>query len=419
MRTKTTLLIAIFALVALLTACNKEKPEDVEEPAQSLPSDVQEDDYKEVIKPHNELSFALFQKIRGSEEQDLFISPTSLFLALSMVYNGAEGETKEEMAQALQLAGIDEEKLNKASASLVNQLQKDDESIQLDIANSIWLNEQFHFQEGFKEKTQDYFKAEIEEINIQDDASVDQINKWVSEATNDKIDKMVEAPLDPNLVTYLLNAIYFKGDWTYEFDEKETEKADFHITQEEEKEVSMMSLSEDLLYTENDLFQAVELPYGEESMKMQVFLPKEEVKREEVAENFTFDNWTKWNQEFETSEGTVKLPKFELSYEIMLNEILQQLGMELAFKKEAEFTKLIEEEEPVWISSVKQKTFIEVHEKGTEAAAVTGVEVVSESAPIDDPFLLEANRPFIITIVDEETDAILFMGEIVNPEEAN
>lgn len=419
MRKKTTLLIALIALFTILTACNKEKTKDVEEPEQSLPSDVQEGDYKEVITPQNELSFALFQKIRETEEQDLFISPTSLFLALSMVYNGAEGETKEEMAQGLQLVGMDEEALNKASASLINQLQKDDEAIQLDIANSIWLNEHFHFQQGFKEKIQDYFKAEIEEINIQDDASVDRINKWVSEATNDKIDKMVEAPLDPNLVTYLLNAIYFKGDWTYEFDEKETEKADFHITQEEEKEVSMMSLSEDLLYTENDLFQAVELPYGEESMKMQVFLPKEEVKREEVSENFTFDNWTKWNQEFETSEGTVKLPKFELSYEIMLNEILQQLGMELAFKKEAEFTKLIEEEEPVWISSVKQKTFIEVHEKGTEAAAVTGVEVVSESAPIDDPFLLEANRPFIITIVDEETDAILFMGEIVNPEEAN
>lgn len=404
--------IVAFVLVVFLVACGSEKNPLTNTNAQ--PAEVGTDDYKELVPANNALAFKL---LTGAESKDgnVFVSPTSLLMALSMVYNGAEGETKEEMSEALQLKGIDAHTLNKANASFIQYLQEDSEAIQLAIANSIWLNKEFQFQKEFRKNNEDYFDAEIEEIDIHDDASADQINEWVSKATNGKIEEMVEAPLKSNLVTYLLNAMYFKGDWTYEFDEDLTETAAFHLANGETIEVSKMTLAEDLHYTENDLFQAVELPYGEETMKMQVYLPKESTALQSFYDVFTVENWTKWNAQFEREQGTVKLPKFTLDYEIILNELLENLGMKLAFEDSAEFTKMIEGEVPVSISEVKQKTFIEVNEKGTEAAAVTSVEVEETSASIDEPFVIDVNRPFILTIVDEETDAILFLGEIAHP----
>ncbi len=414
---KRVIFVAIAALLIFLTACGSENPENVKHPENSMPSDVKEDDYKEIITPNNELGFKLFQQVKPDDEGNVFISPTSLFMALGMVYNGAGGETKEEMARTLQMEGIDANHLNKASASLMNLLQKDSEFIELAIANSIWLNEEFHFQQDFAKNNQDYFGAKIEEIDVHDAASATRINEWVEDATNGKIEKMVDAPLNSKLVTYLLNAIYFKGDWTYPFQEKATEPRDFHMKDGNTKEVSMMTLTEDLRYMENDLFQAVELPYGEETMKMQVYLPKEAADREAFRKELTIENWKSWDKEFEVEKGTVNLPKFKLNYEILLNEVLQQFGMKSAFDEEATFTKIIEEDVPVWISSVKQKTFIEVHEKGTEAAAATGVEMVKESAPLNEPFLIEVDHPFVVMIIDDETDAVLFIGEIANPEE--
>lgn len=403
------------AVVIFLSACGKgenlsEKP---------LLSDVKEKDYEEIIQPNNALGFELFAEAERDVDDNLFISPTSLFMALSMVYNGATEETKEEMAQALQMDDVEAEALNKANASLMYLLQKDSESIQLAIANSIWLNEEFHFQEDFKKNAQRYFDAEIEEIDIHNNDSVKRINDWVAQATNDKITKMVESPLDPNLVTYLLNAIYFKGDWLYEFDEELTKKEDFYLKDGTKAEVSMMSLTEELRYMENDLFQAVQLPYDGETMHMTILLPTEKVEMATFHQNFTVNNWTNWQREFVEVEGTVMLPKFKISYETELNGILQQLGMERAFRKDAEFNQLIDEENPVWVSSVKQKTYLEVDEKGTEAAAVTGIDMVTESAPTptDRTFLMEVNRPFTLLITDEETEAILFLGEIGQPME--
>ena len=402
------LLFASFLLV--VTACGT---------GSKVLNDVmfEKDDYQKVVSANNELGFKLLGEVEGDENDNTFISPTSLLMALSMVYNGADGETKEEIAKTLQLEGIDVTDLNKANASLGSILKKDSDEIQVDIANSIWLNENFHFQDDFAQNNKDYFHAEITEIDLSDKDSAKQINDWVKASTSDKITEIVEAPLDDDLVTLLVNAIYFKGNWTNEFDKSHTEIRPFHLVDGTTKDVPLMTLYKELAYMENEKFQAVTLPYGDEEMNMKVFLPKENTSLTQFKESLTSENWAAWDEEFLSQEGTILLPKFQIEYETLLKETLGKLGMHAAFMEDADFTKMIKEDRPVFISEVKQKTFIDVNEEGTEAAAVTSIDMKTTSMPIETPFEMEVNRPFFIAITDNETDTILFMGSIGNPQQ--
>ena len=409
-------MIMFLLLVGILTivvACGMGEGQDTSEKVE-----FEQDAYQKIVSPNNELGFKLMAEVEADENDNTFISPTSLFAALSMVYNGADGETKDEIAKVLQSEGIEVADLNEANASLMAMLDKDSKQIQLSMANSIWLNEDFHFQKHFAENNKGYYNAEIAEVDVLDSASAKKINDWVKRATNDNIEEMVEESLDPDLVALLLNAIYFKGDWTYEFDKALTEDASFHLKDGTTKEVPLMNLYEELAYMENDDFQAVILPYGDGEMSMKVFLPKEDTSLEAFKQTLTSENWSAWKTQFTPQEGTVLLPKFQLEYEVVLNDSLEKLGMATAFDGRADFTKMIEEKESLYISEVKQKTFIDVNEEGTEAAAATSIGAVLTSAPLESPFYMEVNRPFFITITDDETDMILFMGAIENPQQA-
>ena len=373
-------------------------------------------DYEKITDSNNGLGFTVLSEAEPNKDGNIFISPTSLFMALSMVYNGADGVTKDEMAKVLQVEGIEADELNQANASLMNLFHSSSEKIQLNIANSIWLNENFHFQDDFAQYNRDYFNAEIQEIDIFDSESPKMINQWVEEKTNGKIEEIVDSPLDPDLVTVLINAIYFKGDWKYEFDESQTEDRTFYLKDGTTKDVPLMRLEEKLAYMENEALQAVSLPYGEENeMSMNVILPKENVDSEEFQNMLTYENWQKWTSEFQVKEGTLLLPKFQLEYEATLNDMLKKLGMTTAFAKGANFGKMIQEGDPLWISQVKQKTYLDVNEKGTEAAAATSVEMVTESFNMEGPFRMEVNRPFVIAITENQSNTILFLGEINNP----
>lgn len=373
-------------------------------------------DYETIIEPNNELGFKLLNEIESDDDGNLFISPTSLLMALAMVYNGADGVTKEEISKALQMEGIDPMALNKANASLMTKLNKDSEAIQLQVANSIWLNDQYKFQDEFAKQTKDYFNAEIEEIDITSNDSPKRINDWVEKATNGKINKMVDAPLDDDLVAMLLNAIYFKGDWTYPFDKKNTDDKTFYLDNGSEIEVPFMKLQENLAYTATSEYEAIQLPYANGEMSMTIVLPNEGVGLDEFQSTLSSERWEEIQSGMYSTRGTILLPKFKMSYETELNDALETLGMTSAFEEGANFSKMIEEDAPLFISKVKQKTFIDVNEEGTEAAAVTGVQMDDTSAPADDPFVMDVNRPFFFAITDNETGAILFMGFISNPE---
>ena len=375
------------------------------------------EDYKKVVSANNELGFKLLEEIETDENGNSFISPTSLLMALSMVYNGADGVTKEEIATVLQLEGIEKDELNKANASMLSILQKDSDQIQLNVANSIWINDRFHFQDEFAQQNKDYFNAAIEVIDVADKKSPKLLNDWVKASTNDKIVEIVneDVPFNHDLVAYLVNAIYFKGDWMYAFDKEQTTDSVFQLEDGTTKDILLMALYEELAYMENEDFQAVALPYGDGKMSMTVFLPREALSLEQFKQMLTQENWEKWQLDFHKKDGTILLPKFQLEYEVLLNDTLQKLGIRSAFDEGADFTKMIQEADPIWISKVQQNTFIDVDEEGTEAAAATTIEVVTESAKIDTPFYMEVNRPFFIAITDDETGTILFMGTIANP----
>ncbi|GAB3796263.1 serpin family protein [Virgibacillus kimchii] len=407
-------LFIVSMAILLLAGCGG--AEVKENPGSSV-SDVTEGDYEDAASASNELGFHLIDKIEADTNGNTFISPMSLSLALSMIYNGANGATKEEIAHVLQAENNDLDTWNKDHASLFSVLQRAEDQLQVHIANSIWLQEPYHFQEAFSRDTSNYYAAQQEEIDFHSENAAQRINDWVESATNGKITDVVENPLNPDLVAILINAIYFKGEWKHAFDENNTEDKPFYLSDGSTENVSLMLLQEELPYFENDDFQAAALPYGEDgTMSMYVFLPKEHSDLNHFRQKLTHEKWKDWQPQFQEAKGTVLLPKFELEYEINLNNALEQLGMESAFNPStADFSKLVEEDDTIWIDQVKQKTFIEVNEEGTEAAGATSIEMETTSAPAAQPFYMEINRPFFFTIKDEKTGTILFMGEMENP----
>ncbi len=281
------------------------------------------EDYKKVVASNNQFGMDMLKIISGTGGGNTLISPVSLFMALSMVYNGADGETKEEIGKVLQSAGMDPNEMSKANASLMSLLQRNSKQIHIDIANSIWINKQNHFQTDFANSSKDYYHAKIEEISMLDSQSPKRINDWVNKSTNGKIKEMVESPLDPNLVAILINAIYFKGNWKHEFNQKQTEKRTFYLSDGTTKKVSLMRLNEKLSYLENEDFQAVSLPYGDGKWSMNVFLPRENSSLEDLQNRLTPEKWEKRKTDFAEKEGSILLPKFELDNELTMNETLK------------------------------------------------------------------------------------------------
>jgi serpin B len=212
---------------------------------------------------------------------------------------------------------------------------------------------------------------------------------------------------------YLINAIYFKGDWLYTFDESQTFETSFYLPDGSTVPVDMMGWegSTDLSYFENDLFQAIDLPYGNGAFSMTLLLPKNEVGIEGVVPHLSQENWDSWMNAFTTQEVIYKMPKFTLEYKKELKGILSDLGMEELFTANANLSKIGPGK--LVVSKVLHKSFLEVNEQGTEAAAVTVVGVETTSVP-STPYMI-LNSPFLLFIRDNVTNSVLFMGQIQDP----
>jgi serine protease inhibitor len=361
-------------------------------------------------------SFKLYDQLRKHDnDKNTFVSPASVMLALAMTYNGAAGSTREGMARALEIEGLSLEDVNLAFAHLKAVLTPADPKIQVNIANSLWARSGFTLKPAFIERNKKHYAAEITNLDFTSPAATDTINSWVNKNTNGKINKIIERIEDGD-VLFLINAIYFKGQWMLEFDKKNTKPDGFRLASGEQKQVSMMSQSASFLYYKGQGFQAVALPYGQGTVSMYVFLPDEQTGLNKFEHDLTTENWSTWMNSFRVTPGELKLPRFKVEWESNLNDTLKVLGMEDAFTARADFSQMAEinSGNRIFISEVKHKSWCEVNEEGTVAAATTSVRATLTSAG-PEPFSMKVDRPFFFAIRDNPTGVVLFMGSVTNP----
>ncbi|MDY6902163.1 MAG: serpin family protein [Cyanobacteriota bacterium] len=368
-----------------------------------------------LVSANTKFGFNLFSQLLVQDnKKNIFVSPSSIALALAMTYNGADGSTQEAMAKALELKGLNLQQVNSSYAELKTSLQNPDPEVTLNIANSLWADQNVNLKSDFIQNNQEFYQAKVTNLNFADSQTPNKINSWVKENTKGKIDKIIDK-IDPSQVLFLLNAIYFKGSWTQEFDQEKTSQLPFYLSSGEEKQHPMMSQSGEYKYYESEKFQAVSLPYGETGrVSFYVFLPKQNSNLNSFYEGLNAANWEKWMSQFALRNGSLRLPRFKMDYEATLNDALSALGMEEAFTDNANFSEMGNN---LKISQVKHKTFVEVNEEGTEAAATTsvGIQLTSAKLPSQEPFRMIVNRPFFCAIRDNQTGTVLFMGSIVEP----
>jgi serine protease inhibitor len=368
-----------------------------------------------IVGANTKFGFKLFSEVlkTDSQKKNIFVSPSSVAIALAMTYNGASGSTQQAMAKALELQGMSLSEINSSNAALKELLENPDPKVQLTIANSLWANKNVTFQSEFLQKNRDYYKARVTNVDFRDRGTLGTINNWVNENTRGKINKIVEK-IDPDQMLFLINAIYFKGNWTNQFDKSQTAQYPFYLTSGTQKQLPMMLQKGDYRYYENEQFQAASLPYGNDGkISFYVFLPKQNSSLQGFYQNLNAENWEKWMAQFSKREGFIGLPRFKMDYDITLNNALTALGMGEAFSDKADFSAMGKNFK---ISEVKHKTFVEVNEEGTEAAAATSVGIVTLSAPVNEPFRMIVDRPFFCAIRDNRTGSLLFMGSIVEPQ---
>ncbi|MDZ7961530.1 MAG: serpin family protein [Aulosira sp. DedQUE10] len=369
-----------------------------------------------LVNANNKFGFKLFSEVLKNEssEKNVFVSPSSVAIALAMTYNGASGSTQKAMAKTLELQGMNLSEINSSYAALKKLLENPDANVQLTIANSLWANQNTNFQSDFLKKNQDFYNAKVTNLNFQDAEAPNIINNWVKDNTQGKINKIVDQ-IQPDQVLFLINAIYFKGKWSNEFDKSQTAILPFYLASGQPKQHLMMSQDGDYRYQENEQFQAVSLPYGKDGkVSLYIFLPKQNSNIKAFYQNLNAENWETWMTQFRKREGSIRLPRFKTDYDVTLNDALKALGMGEAFSHQANFSGIGKN---LAISQVKHKTFVEVNEEGTEAAAATSATIMlTSAAPQTEPFKMIVDRPFFCAIRDNQTGSVLFMGSIMEPQ---
>lgn len=367
-----------------------------------------------VVTANTQFGFKLFDEIRKTEQdKNIFISPLSVSLALAMTLNGAAGETEQAMTNTLQLQGLDAEAINVGYAGLRQTLLTSDPKVTLTIANSLWARQGMSFKQDFLQRNIRFFGAEISTLDFNDPSASKTINQWVDTNTNGKIQKIVDDIINPNAVLFLINAIYFKGTWQREFDPSKTRNDSFYLANGDVKQVPMMRQQRRYPYYRGENFQAINLAYGDREMGMYIFLPDPESDLNAFLENLNAERWEHWMSQFHGQDVSLVMPKFKLEYGRTLNDALKVLGMDIAFQGDlANFSRMASA--PLYIENVLHKTFVEVNEEGTEAAAATSIGISITSVP-PPPIPFTIDRPFFLAIRDNQTKTVLFMGVVVDP----
>ncbi len=403
MRTR---LIPLLVLSFLAASCSVFGPEDARV-LRALTADE-----SSVVEADNRFGLRLFGTLSAeTPEANVFISPLSVSMALGMTLNGAAGETRAAMERTLALHGLTPEQINQAYHGLIDLLRGLDPDVLFYLANSIWYRQGVPVEPAFLETNRTYFDAEVAALDFANPASVDVINRWVDTRTRGTIEQIIDQ-ISPDVVLYLINAIYFKGTWRYAFDPSDTHEAPFHNLDGSTSMVPMMRLDADLDVVHAGDVRAVELPYGDGHYAMTLVLPGDDLPLDSLVARLDATTWADWTSRLtKVPSVTVYLPRFKVEYREELSTVLSALGMGEAFDPSAADFSGIHASGGLYLSGVFHKTFVDVDEKGTEAAAVTAVEVRETSVGHDAVFRFD--RPFLYLIRERHSGTILFVGKMV------
>jgi serine protease inhibitor len=402
--------ILICSLGGLLAACGGEPVG----PVTGLPRELSVAE-QQLVQTDNTFAVTLFRAINVGEDSaaNVLVSPLSVAMALGMTYNGAAGETRSAMAEALDLQGMSIGDVNRAYRGVIDLLRGLDPRVEFQLANSLWFRPQFTPLQTFRDTVRAYFDADARALDFSAPGASDTINGWVDEHTNGKIKAIVPDQIPDYIVMYLVNTIYFKGAWTYQFDKDLTRDAPFTLEDGSQAAVPMMSAADELPVRvfRGGGVTVVELPYSRQAYAMTIVLPDDAAGARQLAAGMTEQQWNAWLAGLDSTSIEVSLPKFTIEYATRLNDALKELGMAVAFDPcRADFGNMFGSS-GFYIDDVRHKTFVEVNEEGTEAAAATSVGVGLTSAR---PSIV-VNRPFLFAIRERLTGTILFLGKILDP----
>ncbi|MCF8222638.1 MAG: serpin family protein [Bacteroidales bacterium] len=401
----------IILLAISFTSCKKDDPEPVLTPK----SITLTEHAPEVIDSNNDFGIELFKKVALEKDENLMLSPLSAGAALTMLLNGCDGNTFEQLKSTLKYPdNLTIDDINEAYNSLVGQLLDADNKVTLALANAIFYRDGFSVKEPFLNTMQASFSADIESLNFSSPTALDIINGWASDNTNGKIDKVLDE-ISGNAVMFIMNALYFKGDWSNQFDESLTEDRMFYPDGSDGIMVSTMTGEVRAKTYSGDNYKAVELPYGRTNFTMIIMVPDETLA--DLTGSFTSSEWTTMTDAFSALDyydTEVFMPLYKFSYEKFLNDQLKSMGMIDALSPSmADLSGIAEGS--IFVSFVKQNTFVEVNEKGTEAAAVTTIGVELTSVPSGPP-VFTVDKSFVFAIRERTTNTILFIGQVLTPE---
>ncbi len=357
-------------------------------------------DFSKTINANNQFAFDYYAQV--NENQNIFFSPWSITSAFAIVNEGAKGNTADEIQNVFGLTENSKEQFKEIN-KILNQ---ENPGYTIEVANSLWLAQDFTLHSDYVDTVQTYYDGVIEKVDFADDGT-DVINGWVSDKTRQKIPELFSPPLDPNTRLVIANAIYFNGTWSMPFDEKNTRDDKFIISPGVEVTVPFMNKDSSYNHTKTDELQIIELPYEGNGASMLILLPERIDGMESLEEQLTAENLEKWRSEMTKSRLFLQIPKFTLETEYNLVKDLMTLGIIDAFGP-ADFSGI--SSESLFIDRAVHKAFVDVNEKGTEAAAATGIAMVESMPPT-----FRADHPFVFIILDNETGNVLFLGKVVDP----
>ena len=409
-------LSGLLATVAIVAACSDATGPSGRTPRiTELPRALSSGE-QAVIGASNAFGFNLLRELdRTSADSNIFMSPLSASMALGMTMNGASGQTFDEMRSTLGFGAQPSAEINASYRSLIDLLRALDQTVDVRIANAIWYRTGFPFEAIFLDESTQFFDAKVAPLDFAAAAAVPTINDWVKASTNGKIDNIVDGPIPADVVMYLINAIYFNGAWTTRFDKSLTKPGQFTTVDGAAAPVAMMHRTDTVRVGETADMQVVELPYGGGAFAMTILLPKPGGSIAATVASLSSDAWQSTAAAAIPQKVDLYMPKFSLRWDALLNDPLQSLGMRLAFQGDvADFTRMSRAAgNELYISKVKQKAFVDVHEEGTEAAAATSVEI-SVTCTCGPP-VIRIDRPFVFAIRERLSGTILFLGKIVRP----